>query len=433
MEITHKIEMIDGIEQIVMYVRYPDEYEFSLDFDSMKKKVSSVADKIREYALKNIGKVNDNTVLLIMNGVVVGTLLLSQLATPNLHDTLPPRSEIATTISDENSNIDKKAESIAKEETIVAPLQEVTEVKNTTTQKPTNTQPTVTKPNNNNTSNGNNNATTTPPSTPVYNGPVINLKLSSGKIIKIGLEDYVIGVVGSEMPAEFNAEALKAQAVAARTYALKRTSTGASLTATTADQVYKTDAELKSMWGNTFNTYYTKVKNAVNATKGEVALYNGQYIDALYYSTSNGRTEDSYNVWGFSYPYLKSVESPWDVGVRGYEQTKTVAMSTISQKFGVNLTSISQIKINSKTAGNRVESITICGKEFTGVKIRSVLGLRSADFDISVSGNSIVFTTRGYGHGVGMSQYGANGMAKAGSNYTQILKHYYPGITIAKR
>ena len=158
--------------------------------------------------------------------------------------------------------------------------------------------------------------------------------------------------------------------------------------------------------------------------------YNGNYIDALYFSTSNGRTEDAVYVWGNSIPYLKSVESSFDINVRGFSQNKTISMNTISQKLGVNLTSVSQINIVSKTTGNRVEKVNICGKEFTGVQIRSLLGLSSTDFSVSQSGNNIIFTTKGFGHGVGMSQYGANGMANQGYNYTQILQHYYTGITI---
>ncbi|MEG2310696.1 MAG: stage II sporulation protein D [Clostridia bacterium] len=444
MEIYHKLETIDGIKQTVIYVKYPDEYEFSLDFDSMKQKVSNVADKIREYALKNIGNISDNTVLLILNGVVVGTLLLTQLTNPTPDKALSPRSEIATTIqnpvkTDETKKINETEK--IKETEKTESLKNVIPIENTNIEKQANSKPQlitpkvvvkqnippvvintkpIIKP-------------TPQPSKPIIDqGKIINLKLATGKVIQIGLEEYVIGVVGSEMPAEFSNEALKAQAVAARTFALKKTSNGGIITATTADQVYKTNNELKQMWKNSYNTYYTKVKNSVNATKGVCALYNNKYIDALYFSTSNGKTEDSKNVWGNSLPYLKSVESPFDVGVRGFKETKSISMDTISKKLGVNLNSISQIKINSKTEGNRVKNITVCGKSFTGVQIRSRLGLRSADFDIAVNGNNIVFTTKGYGHGVGMSQYGANLMAKSGSNYTQILKHYYSGITISK-
>lgn len=259
---------------------------------------------------------------------------------------------------------------------------------------------------------------------------MINVKLASGQIISVSLEDYVIGVVGAEMPAEFQTEALKAQAVASRTYALKRTASGNTISASVSDQTYNTVEQLKQKWGNSFNKYYTKIQSAVNATKGQTLKYNGSYIEALFFSTSNGRTEDSVNVWGNSYPYLKSVDSPWDTSVSSFLSTKSISMSEISNKLGVNLTSVSQINITSRTVGNRVGNVNICGNDYTGVKIRQLLGLRSADFEVSQNGNNIVFTTKGYGHGVGMSQYGANEMAKSGYSYTQILKHYYTGVTI---
>ena len=184
------------------------------------------------------------------------------------------------------------------------------------------------------------------------------------------------------------------------------------------------------MWGNSYNAYYDKVKNAVYSTKGQYLTYNGKYIDALYFSTSNGRTENAENVWSTAYPYLVSVESPWDVGIPSYSGSKSIPMSTIAEKLNVPLTSSSQIKILERTVGNRVKTISICDKKYTGVEIRTIFGLKSADFDISTSGNNIVFTTRGYGHGVGMSQYGANLMAKAGYSYRDILKHYYTGVAI---
>lgn len=279
-------------------------------------------------------------------------------------------------------------------------------------------------------------STSTPPpttnNTPTIQGKIINLKLNNGSVIQISLEDYIIGVVGAEMPASFQTEALKAQAVAARTYALSRTTNGETLTATTSHQVYKTNEQLKATWGASFSTYYNKIKSAVEATKGEYISYNGKYIDAVYFSTSNGKTEDAVNVWGESKPYLKSVDSPWDTKVSSFSSSKTISMSTISSKLGVNLTSASQIVINSTTIGNRVKSITVCGKEFTGVQIRTLLGLRSADFTVTQNGNNIVFSTKGFGHGVGMSQYGANEMAKTGKTYRQILTHYYTGVQITK-
>ena len=162
-------------------------------------------------------------------------------------------------------------------------------------------------------------------------------------------------------------------------------------------------------------------------------MYNGKYIDALYFSTSNGRTEDPIYVWNYSAPYLKSVDCKWDIGTKFFNATKTIPISELNQKLGVNINSVNDIQIKSQTTGGRVNSIVIGGKEFTGTNVRMLLGLRSSDFTVSESGSNIVFTTKGWGHGVGMSQYGANEMAKAGYNYSQILKHYYTGITIVKK
>lgn len=441
MNITHKIEAVNGVEQIVLYVDYPDDYEFGLDFDALKRNVENVTDKIREYAFKNINKVTNETALLVLNGVIIGTLMVSGIVEPKALNAQSPTTQIESTITQEEqqdlkvleqteaNNLDTReteSEDVASTEAIqndenasnvnIATSAPVTNKKSTVPTTPKNsTQPsTPTNP--------------TQPSTP--QGQTVNLKLSTGQTIKIGLEDYVVGVVSAEMPVSFNIEALKAQSVAARTYALKRISAGQTLSATTSDQVYKTESQLKQMWGNSFTTYYNKVKSAVNATSGKSIKSNGSYIDALYFSTSNGKTEDSVNVWGNSFSYLKSVDSPWDVGVSNFKSDKSIPMSTISSKMGVKITSASQIVINSKTIGNRVKSVSFAGKTFTGVQVRTLLGLRAADFTVRQDGSNIIFTTKGYGHGVGMSQYGANGMANAGYSYVQILKHYYTGVTI---
>lgn len=466
MEVYHKLEIIDGVEQLVLYVDYPSDYEFSLDFDSLKKNVANVADKIREYAFKNIPGISNQTALVVLNGVLVGTLVLSNLtATANLQklnntetlsqientiantettDTNTPQSTTST-ISEEAL---KKDETINSEEikTIDQPVSDslktiqntntVTKIETTNTSAPTTNDtvkkdsppPTTTTTTIQNTTN----SETAPVAPPSHQEKTVNLKLSSGQTITISLENYVIGVVGAEMPAAFGSEALKAQSVVARTYALKRIESGQTLTTSTANQSYKTDAELKTLWGNSYSTYYAKVKNAVEATKGEYITYGGKYIDALYFSTSNGKTEDSINVWGNSFPYLKSVDSSWDKNVSGFSQTKSIAISTVCSKLGVTISSSSQIVINSKTIGDRVESVTIGGKNFTGVQVRTLLGLRSADFNVSQDGQNIVFTTRGYGHGVGMSQYGANEMSKTGKTYSNIIYHYYTGVKIEK-
>lgn len=264
----------------------------------------------------------------------------------------------------------------------------------------------------------------------VVTGKMITIKRSNGTILNIELEEYLIGVVAAEMPASFNNEALKAGAIAARTYALKAIQDGKTLTDTTSTQVYKDNNQLKALWGNSFNAYYNKVKNAVESTKGLVMYYNNSLINAFYHSTSNGYTEDSTAVFG-SFPYLQSVESPVDKNVSSYLRTTTFTYENISNKLGIPITSLSNINIV-RNNSNRISSITIDTNTYDGVKFRTILGLRSTDFDITLNENNIVITTRGFGHGVGMSQYGANEYAKQGWSYSQILKHYYTGISIKK-
>lgn len=260
----------------------------------------------------------------------------------------------------------------------------------------------------------------------------ITIYRSNGSIINLNMTDYLIGVVSSEMPASFNLEALKAQSVLARTYALKAKQTGKKLTDTVSTQSYIDIDQMKNKWENSFNTYYNKIKNAVENTNGEYLNYNGNYIEALYHSTNNGKTESSLDVFGNYYPYLISVSSEYDKNASGYLRTINMPLDTISNKLGLNLNNDSVISILSYTDGGNIKEININGNNFSGKKVRELLGLRSADFDISISDNNANITTRGYGHGVGMSQYGANGMANAGYSYKDILSHYYPGTTLTK-
>lgn len=255
---------------------------------------------------------------------------------------------------------------------------------------------------------------------------------SNGSVINLNMTDYLIGVVSSEMPASFNLEALKAQSVLARTYALKAKQTGKKLTDTVSTQSYIDIDQMKNKLGNSFNTYYNKIKNAVENTNGEYLSYNGNYIEALYHSTNNGKTESSLDVFGNYYPYLISVSSEYDKNASSYLRTINMPLDAISNKLGLSLNNDSVISILSYTDGGNIKEININGNIFSGKKVRELLGLRSADFDISISDNNANITTRGYGHGVGMSQYGANGMANAGYGYKDILSHYYPGTTLTK-
>lgn len=316
--------------------------------------------------------------------------------------------------------------------------------KNTNTSKPSNKAPiqnnSTPKPTTPNTSNNNsskNNIVNSINDTkkeetskaPTFKNPV-TIKRSNGSVVTLELEDYLIGVVSAEMPASFHSEALKAQAVAARTYALKTIQEGKTLTDTVSTQVYQDNNQLKAKWGSSYNTYYNKIKNAVEATEGLIMKYNGAIINAYYHSTSNGYTEDATAVFG-SYPYLKSVESPVDKNVNSYLKTIAISYEDISNKLGIPITSLSTIKIE-RNNSNRVDKIIIDESIYGGVEFRTKLGLRSTDFDISLNESNISITTRGYGHGVGMSQYGAHEYAKTGMSYQNILKHYYTGITIEK-
>lgn len=254
------------------------------------------------------------------------------------------------------------------------------------------------------------------------------------------VEEYLVGVVASEMYVDYELEALKAQAVAARTYIYKQMISdtkenvpeGAIVTDTEMHQVYKNRTELKEQWGTDFNLRIKKIEEAVKSTEGKILTYNNQPIDAAYFSTSNGYTENSEEYWISKLPYLRSVESPWDKTSPKYIESVKISVGEFENKLGVKLkndTSVGQII--SKTTGDRVALVDINGKEFTGREIREHLGLKSSDFEWERKGNQIIITTKGLGHGVGMSQYGANSMAQEGKNFKEIIDYYYKDINIS--
>lgn len=260
----------------------------------------------------------------------------------------------------------------------------------------------------------------------------VTLKRSSGIMETIELEEYLIGVVAAEMPALFLDEALKSQAIVARTYTLKLITRGEILTDTVRTQSYKDQEDLKKLWKDSFSKYYQKIASAVKATKGLYLTYNGEIIEAVYHSTSNGTTEDAKNVWGKSYPYLVSVESKYDSENKEITTTTFLTYEEISKRLGFTVDFKTTISLDGTTEGNRISRVQVANKTYSGHEFRTKLGLRSADLAIEKTEAGINFTTNGYGHGVGMSQYCANGMAKAGSNYVEILLHYYPGVKITK-
>ena len=261
------------------------------------------------------------------------------------------------------------------------------------------------------------------------------LNESDGSIKNVNIEDYIIGVVAAEMPASFEPEALKAQAVAARTYAMYKKETrnlDYDLIIGTKDQAYQTNEELLKKWGVSFFKNYLKIRDAVLATEGEILTYNGQTINAFYFSMSNGYTENVESVFKSDLPYLKSVPSTWDnESIKNYEFTKTISKEDFCKSLEITCDNI-KIENIQKTTSNRVASITINGKTLEGTKVRNLLGLRSTDFTIECLDNDIKITTKGYGHGVGMSQYGANGMAKENHNYKEILNYFYQNTEISK-
>ncbi|WP_066176227.1 stage II sporulation protein D [Bacillus marinisedimentorum] len=260
------------------------------------------------------------------------------------------------------------------------------------------------------------------------------------KVENVPIEEYVNGVVAAEMPSEFEMEALKAQALTARTYIYKQLMSegkvsvpeGAAVTDTVMHQVYKSPDELQKAWGSDFEKKMEKIKQAVKSTEGQILTYEGQPITASFFSTSNGFTENSEDYWANPFPYLRSVPSPWDKNSPKYISEQAMTVSEFESKLGVNLPPGSVGTIIGRTEGQRVAAVEINGKKFNGRDIRNKLNLKSTDFTWKRKDDTIVITTRGYGHGVGMSQYGANGMAGEGKSYEDIVKHYYKGVSITK-
>ena len=259
---------------------------------------------------------------------------------------------------------------------------------------------------------------------------LITVYRTNGDVINIGLTEYLVGVVSGEMPASFPMEALKAQAVVARTYTMKSLQIGRKLTDSTSTQVYKDNNQLRNLWGNDYDRYYQRIYDVVTSTDNICVYYNGDYIDAVYHSTSNGYTEDAVNVWGNSIPYLQTVASTWDQNVSSYLKIITKEESDIISILGLD--NLDEIQILERNNSGRVEKVQIGNKIFSGVELRNMLGLRSTDFEIIKDNNIITITTKGYGHGVGMSQYGAKGMAEQGYSYREILNHYYENTEISE-
>lgn len=260
--------------------------------------------------------------------------------------------------------------------------------------------------------------------------------LTNGEISEMDLDEYLTGVVLAEMPASFEEEALKAQAVVARTYAVRawekgNKHTGAAVcTDSTCCQGYISEADYLSEGGTQESV--GKIRNAVEATKDKVVTYDGELIEATYFSCSGGSTEDAVAVWGTEVPYLQSVQSPGEEKADHYVDSVSFSGEEFTAALGVKLEGDPSGWMGAVqyTDGGGVDSMVIGGVTFKGTTLRSLLGLRSTAFSVSVSADTITITTRGFGHRVGMSQYGADAMAAGGSTYAEILAYYYHGTDL---
>lgn len=278
--------------------------------------------------------------------------------------------------------------------------------------------------------------------------PVINIYNSeTNQDMQMDIETYLYGVLSGEMPSDFDIEALKAQAVAARTYVMYKQESGNpaqhSNSVVCTDyrhcQEYKSYEALKKSEGDEWmNNSYSKIKQAVDETKGQIIVSDDKPILPLYFSTSSGKTENSEEVFSEKYTYLQSVDSPYDKLSPKYVSTLKISnkdfVSAIRKSYSdiqieeSNLSS--QIKVVETSTGGAVEKIKIGNKEITGRDVRAIFKLNSANFEISFEDDYMDFVVKGFGHGVGMSQWGAAGMADDGYLYYEILGHYYTGTTI---
>lgn len=254
---------------------------------------------------------------------------------------------------------------------------------------------------------------------------VVRVKRENGNIDRVFFEEYVKGVLAGEMPTSFDLEALKAQAVAARSYVLKKMEQNKEqdydVVDTVMNQVYLDDATLKEKWKDKYEEKNNKIKQAIVETKGEYMTYNNEVIEAFFFSTSTGKTENSGEVFQTQLPYLKSVDSAWDEEVSPvFSQDNNLSLEEFYQKLNIEYNPNLKIEITKTTSTGRIKELKINNHEFKANDIYQKLNLRSTFFDIKQKDNQVEITTKGYGHGVGMSQYGALAMAKKGYKYQDL-------------
>lgn len=273
-------------------------------------------------------------------------------------------------------------------------------------------------------------------------------RTKTNKIETMSLDDYVIGVVSAEMPALFEEEALKAQAVAARTYGINKiikhcgNAHGADICDSTHCQAYMNKSERMKTWDKDHGEeYYEKISNAVKATSGEVITYkNNMITNPQYFAVSPGKTEDAKDVFSKDIPYLKSVSSEGEDEATKYESSVEVKYDEFIKKLkdydkNIKLSSTglsSKIKITDYTSAGAVKNVSVNKVNVSGITFRKLFNLNSTYFKISFKSGSVIFSCKGYGHDVGMSQWGARVMAREGKSYKEILSHYYTGTDVTK-
>lgn len=265
---------------------------------------------------------------------------------------------------------------------------------------------------------------------------------SAGKVVQLSRREYVLGAVAAEMPVSWPDEALKAQAVAAHTYALycrdhAALQSGAWLTVDPARrQGCLTEPVLRSYWGTAYEQNYARLSALVDEVLNDLLFYDNAPACTSYFAISNGRTEASENVWGTALPYLIPVDSGTDLSADNYQYTAVFSAAQVQQAFsGLDITADlaapeSWFGPVEQTSSGYTKSLTVCGQTVSGTALRQALGLRSTCFTVQYQSGNFSFTTRGYGHGVGLSQWGAKAMAEQDADYADILAHYYPGTQL---
>lgn len=271
------------------------------------------------------------------------------------------------------------------------------------------------------------------------------LHAETGEIEEINIDEYLYGVVSAEMPANFHEEALKAQSLVARTYTIYKIVNGSKhegadiCDSASCCQAWISKEDRFSKWNEAeCENNWKKIVNAVEATKGQIITYEGDPINAFFHSNSGGTTETPTNVWGGgNYPYLQTVETVGEDAYTQYSSNVTLKKDEVIQKIKeyhsdieINFENENEIQILENTESGRVKKIKFGNKEISGVEARTIFGLKSAKFTVKIEGDNVLFDVLGYGHGVGMSQTGADSMAKLGNDYQTIIKHYYTGVEI---